>query len=154
MNRRSFLVTVPGSLLFGGCLGHSMSGGKSISSKKASKMEANLTDWEPSMQCNGERNFSYVNYIRVEQVRASTDDNDIVVHFSDLSADEKKILRTITEAGGYETCDYSDAFTRFRERMDDHAEGLDRQRDQHVYLERDGAYYLLTIDVMNQGFIY
>jgi len=98
----------------------------------------------------------YDSVIRVEQVVTELADGYVPIPFAELSPAEKAILRTVTEDGGYGTCDVSDGFVRFIKRVGTHR---DQQRDSvdkemHVYLERTETYYGLYVEKQDQVYAY
>ena len=116
------------------------------------KATSSLTDWKRSTDCEGEHDSMHDSVIRVEEVATTLGDDYAPIDFSTLSSGEKPILRTVTEEGGYGTCDPADAFHRFVDRVTDHTE---RQReDRRVYLERGGTYYRLYVEVLDQVYAY
>lgn len=94
----------------------------------------------------------YDSVIEVERVESSVGDEYVPIEFAELPSGEKEILRVVTEEGGYGTCDPSGAFRRFVDRVQDHVERQDGS--MHVYLERDGTYYGLYVEVTDQVFAY
>lgn len=108
-------------------------------SDETTRDTGSLTDWERSTNCEGDPDGMYDSVIKVKRVTSSLGDDYVPIHFSALSADEQSILRTVTEEGGYGTCDTSNAFDRFVERVYDHVKRQDGNR--HVYLERKNTYY-------------
>lgn len=106
-----------------------------------------LTDWERSTDCEGEEDGMHDSVIKVEQIRDGIDEEYDAIHFSDLTSDEQEILRTVTEEGGYGTCDASDVFDRFVDRVSDRRQ---RQDKDGVYLERDDTYYRLYVEKLDQ----
>lgn len=115
--------------------------------------ETALTDWERSTDCEGEHDGMYDSVIRVERVAASVDAEYAPIAFDDLTMGEREILRAVTEDGGYGTCDPSEAFDRFVDRVVDHGE---RQRadGNRIYLECDDTYYGLYVEVSDQVYAY
>lgn len=109
--------------------------------------DESLTDWERSTDCEGEHDGMHDSVITVEGVRDSLDEEYAPIHFSDLTPGEKEILRTVTEEGGYGTCDASNSFTRFTDRVIDHR---GRQEKEDVYLEREATYYQLYVEKLDQ----
>lgn len=108
-----------------------------------------LTDWERSTDCDS----MHDSVIKVERVRTTIPDNHSPIQFVDLSAGEQSILQTVTEEGGYGTCDTADDFEHFLDRVQDH---LDRQNqgDMQVYLERNGTYYQLYVEDLDRVYAY
>jgi hypothetical protein len=113
---------------------------------------SSLTDWERSTDCDGEHDSMHDSVIRVEEVTTSLGDEYAPIRFPDLSSEEKPILRTATEAGGYGTCDPDDAFHRFVDRVGEHTER--QSENMRIYLERDGTYYRLYVEVSDQVYAY
>lgn len=113
---------------------------------------SSLTDWERSTDCEGEHDRMHDSVVEVERVATSVDDDYAPIAFSSCTPGERDILRTVTEDGGYGTCDPSDAFHRFVERVIDHTER--QTEDRHVYLEREGTYYGLYVEVSDQVYAY
>lgn len=85
--------------------------------------------------------------IRVEAVSDGHPDEYAPIHFSNLSPAEQDILRVVTEEGGYGTCNASDAFDRFVDRVQDRRQ---RQSEDGVYLERVTTYYRLCVEKLDQ----
>lgn len=74
---------------------------------------------------------------------------DRAINFADLSEGEKEILRTVTREGGYGTCEKSEAFERFLDRVRDFQDR--RNTDRYgVDFERDGVYYGLSVESLDQ----
>lgn len=111
-----------------------------------------LTDWERSTDCEGEHDRLHDSVISVARVTTDLEDAYVPIQFDDLPPDEKAILRTVTEDGGYATCDPAEAFHRFLDRVLEH---LDRQSDTtRIYLERAGTYYGLYVERSDEVFTY
>ncbi|WP_232703478.1 hypothetical protein [Halobacterium wangiae] len=85
--------------------------------------ESSLTDWEATTDCEGEPNDMHDSVIKVARVESSIEDGHVPIHFSDLTTEEQAITRTVTETGGYGTCEVSDAFHRLVERASERTEG-------------------------------
>jgi len=135
-----------------GCL--SDGGSPATESSTDTPIGTNLTEWERSTDCvttakRDDMDELYDSVISVEQVGRSRPARFAHVEFSALTAAERDILRTVTDDGGYATCDPSPAFGRFVNRV---------QQRQHqeettmVYLERNGTYYGLYVEVTDQVF--
>jgi hypothetical protein len=178
MNRRSLLAGLSAAVVgTAGCLGRSGFGGstdpttdteatpttsdtdpttdQSETKQKKETDEENasaLTDWERSTDCGKKHGSMHDSVVTVAAVRASVGDGYAPIRFSDLSTAEKDILRPVTEEGGYGTYEAGDAFGRFVQRMRDHQEKQDERR--HVFLERDGTYYRLYVEVSDQVYVY
>lgn len=86
--------------------------------------------------------------IRVDHVTTGLGDEYTPIHFADLSPEEKEILRTVTEDGGYGTCDKSQAFNEFRNRVIEHV--YNKQDPDCIYLERECIYYGLYVESLDQ----
>lgn len=121
--------------------------GPSGSPTRTTDDDASLTDWERSTDCEGEYDGMHDSVIEVERVTDSLGDEYAPIHFSDLSADEQSIIRTVTEEGGYSTCNASEAFDKFVERVIDHRR---QQNKDAVYLEREDTYYQLYVEKLDQ----
>lgn len=121
------------------------------SPSETTKDGGSLTNWERSTDCEGEHDGMHDSIIKVERVTDSLGNGYAPIHFSDLSSAEQVILRTVTEEGGYGTCDTSHAFNQFVERVTDHRR---RQNKDDVYLERDGTYFKLYIEKLDQVYAY
>lgn len=106
-----------------------------------------LTDWERSTDCEGEEDGMHDSVVKVEGVRDSIGQEYDAIHFSDLTSGERDIVCKVTEEGGYGTCDASDAFDRFVDRVSDRRQ---RQDKDGVYLERDDTYYRLYVEKLDQ----
>lgn len=89
--------------------------------------------------------------VKVTRVTSTIDPDYIPIHFADLPSAERAILRPVTETGGYGTCDPSDAFHRFVDRVFDRTQ---RQPENSVYLERDGTFYGLYVEVSDEVYAY
>jgi hypothetical protein len=111
-----------------------------------------LTDWERATDCEGEYDGMHDSVLRVEDVTTDLDAAYAPIHFSNLTDDEQAILRPVTEEDGYGTCDASEAFDRFVDRVIDAAER--QEEDDAVYLERNGTYYRLYVEVTDQVYAY
>lgn len=94
----------------------------------------------------------YDSVIKVAQVSRSVGDGYSPIKFTDLSTKEREIFRTVTEEGGYGTCDPSEVFHQLVNRVQDH--GQRQEETMHVYLERNAAYYRLYVEVEDQVFAY
>ncbi|WP_227355087.1 hypothetical protein [Haladaptatus salinisoli] len=159
MNRRTLVASLP-AVFVGGCLGRSTPASAPETTKrerpgereKTGNNEPSLTDWERSTDCGETHDSMHDSVIRVERVRSEIGDGYAPIRFSTLSSAEKAILRTVVEEGGYGTCDPSDAFHRFVERVGNRAER--QAEDRHAYLERDGTYYGLYVELSDQVFVY
>ncbi|QLG63189.1 hypothetical protein [Halorarum salinum] len=163
MKRRSIISTMGAGLVsFAGCIA---GGGQSDTDPpKRTDTESpestdgpadnttSLTDWERSTDCEGEYDGMYDSVIRVERVTTSLGDEYTPIHFTNLTSEEQTILRPVTEKGGFGTCDASDAFHRFVDRISDTSERQDG--DMHVYLDREGTYYGLYVEVQDQVYAY
>lgn len=113
---------------------------------------SSLTEWERSTDCEQEPSQMHDSVIKVARVTSDLDSEYIPIHFANLSTEEQAILRTVTEDGGYGTCDPSDAFHRFVDRVFDRTQ---RQTDNsEVYLERDGTFYGLYVEVSDEVYAY
>lgn len=108
-----------------------------------------LTDWERSTDCDG----MHDSVVRVERVTTSLGDEYAPIHFENLSPGEKEILRTVTEDGGYGTCDTSDAFDRFVGRVAEHTDQQDGD-GMRVYLERESTFYGLYVEDLDEVYAY
>lgn len=95
----------------------------------------------------------YDSVLRVEDVETTVDDAYLPIEFEDLPSEEQSILATVVDASRYETCDTSEAFRRFVDRV---SERTRRQPsdDARVYLERDGTFYRLYVEVADQVYAY
>jgi hypothetical protein len=118
--------------------------------------EDRLTGWERSADCERTPTGMYDSVIEVKQVVEELGDEYVPIRFSELTPEETAILRTVTEEGGYATCDTSGGFLRFIERVGTHRE---QQRDSaaedmHIYLERDGTYYRLYVEKLDEVYAY
>lgn len=158
-SRRTLLGAIGGVGLAGlaGCISRSLGGPTGTEAPSDSPAPGDsLTDWERDTDCDRTPTGMYDSVIRVEQVVTDLGDGYAPIRFAELPADETAILRTVTEDGGYGTCDVSDGFVRFIERV---GTRRDRQRDSvaeemHVYLERDGTYYRLYVEKQDQVYAY
>lgn len=157
--RRNVLHAAAGIGLAGlaGCLDRSVGSSRETNtpSDRPGSGES-LTDWEASTDCDRTPTGMYDSIISVEQVLVELPDGYVPIRFGALSENEKDILRTVTEVGGYATCDASDAFVRFVGRVGTHRE---KQRDSvaedmHVFLERAGSYYRLYVEKQDEVFAY
>lgn len=71
--------------------------------------------------------------ISVKRVTTNLGDEYAPIQFANLSPEEQTILRTVTEDGGYVTCESSDAFQQFIGRVSDHTARQDGD-SARVYL--------------------
>lgn len=145
-SRRNVLLTGASSvgILLAGCadaLEHSKTESPGNTDESTTE-DAPLTAWERSTDCDGDPDRLHDSVISVEGVTETLDAAIDPIRFSDLSAEERTILRTVTEEGGYGTCAPSDGFTRFRERVADRVD----EQDGGIYLRRDGTYYELYVE--------
>jgi len=115
-----------------------------------------LTEWEKSTDCERTPAGMYDSVIKVKQVLEELGDEYAPIRFSELTPGETAILRTVTEEGGYATCDTSDGFLRFIERAGTHREEQrdNAAEDMHIYLERDGTYYRLYVEKLDEVYAY
>lgn len=136
---------------FAGCL--ATAGGSGDSTPKdpdeTTDDAPSLADWERSTDCDR----MHDSVVRVERVTASPADEHVSIRFADLSPGEKDVLGTVTRDGGYGTCDTSDAFHRFVERIGDRRDRRDTD-SMRVYLERNGTYYGLYVEHADQVYAY
>jgi hypothetical protein len=106
-------------------------------------------DWEWSGECAQTPTDIIVqerSTIEVERAWSTLEHVD-PIRFSALTTEEREILETVIETGGYGTCDISDAFGQFLERVRTHKDG---NSTDLVFLERDGVYYQLGIIKQDQ----
>ena len=107
-----------------------------------------LTDWERSTDCDDMRD----SVIQVKRIRSSLGDGYSPISYSDVSSEEKKILRKVTEEGGYGTCEPSEAFDRFVTRVSDHVDQQDG--DLNVYIVYNGSYYGIYVEKLDEVYAY
>lgn len=105
-------------------------------------------EWTQTTDCGGEYDGRHESVVRVEQITASLDSGATSIQFSALSAGEQSILQSVTEDGGYATCDTSDAFDQFVDRIQQHRN--DQSGNDNVYLEQEGTYYRLYVKALDQ----
>jgi len=115
-----------------------------------------LTDWESSTACDKTPTGMYDSVIKVKQVVTDLTEEYVPIRFSELTSPEKAILRPVTEEGGYVTCDPSDGFLRCIERVGTHRDKQSETtaEDMHVYLEREGTYYRLYVEKLDEVYAY
>ena len=135
-----------------GCL--SDGGSPAAGSSTDTPVGTNLTGWERSTDCittekRDDMDEMYDSVISVEQVGRSRPARFAHVEFADLTTAERDILRTVTDDGGYATCDTSTAFGRFVNRVQKRQQQAETTM---VYLERNGTYYGLYVEVTDQVF--
>lgn len=155
-NRRR-LLRVGSALAVGtlaGCLGGGGSATESPSpsppKRTADGTETHpLTDWERSTDCDS----MHDSVVSVKRVRESLGRDYDPIRFADLTDGEKRILRAVTTEGGYGTCEAGESFHRFVERVGDHG-SRQAADDMRVYLERDGTYYGLYVENLDQVYAY
>lgn len=118
--------------------------------------EDDLTGWEKSTDCERTPAGMYDSVIEVEEVVDDVGDEYAPIALSELTAEETAILRSVTEDGGYATCDTSDGFLRFIQRVGIHREEQTETAaaDMHIYLERDGTYYRLYVEKLDEVYAY
>lgn len=156
--RRRLLRTIGGVAAgtVAGCIGSptgSAPGNQTTTGTESSKTptettdDGSLTDWERSTSCEGSPDDMHDSIIRVEQVTERIGDEYAPIRFSELTSEEQDILRTVTREGGYDTCDVSDAFDRFIDRVSDRQR---RQDKDGVYLKREDTYYRLYVEKLDQ----
>ncbi len=129
---------------------------KTVRETKKPKTETSghpLTNWERSTDCEGEHDGMYDSVVKVARVAEELPEIYDPIEFSKLPEAEKDILREVTSVGGYGTCNTSDAFDSFVDRVTDHREHQESD-EMHVYLERDGTYYGLYVEVLDQVYAY
>lgn len=119
----------------------------STSSREQTDSNSSLTDWTSSVDCEGEPDAMHDSVIKVEEVTENLGPEYDPIQFSSLSAAEQSILKTVVEDGGYATCEPSDAFEQFVDRVQDRSHQSERMR---VYLEREGTYYRLYVEVLDE----
>lgn len=112
--------------------------------------------WEPDTNCNdGEREAMYNSEISVQAVHDELDDSYNPLAYHGLPDEEKRILATVLEKGGYATCDTSEAFQSFVEKaVYEYAAEQDDDDDMKVFLKYDGTYYRLYIRKQDQVYAY
>ena len=135
-----------------GCL--SDGGSPATESSTDTPVGTNLTEWERSTDCvttakRDDMDGMYDSVISVEQVGRSRTARFAHVEFADLTAAERDIVRTVTDDGGYATCDTSTAFGRFVDRVQQRQQ---QEETTMVYLERNGTYYGLYVEVTDKVF--
>lgn len=112
---------------------------------------SSLTAWEPSTHCSEKAVSMYNSVISVEEVREDIDEGVGPIQFEDVPPEEREILRTVTEEGGYGTCNTSEAFGEFVDRVE---ERRSQQDGATIYSAREGQYYGLYVEVTGQVFSY
>ena len=108
--------------------------------------DGRLTDWTRSTDCDGMQD----SVVKVEWTTSSVDEAYAPIHFSALTEGEQAILETVVEEGGYGTCEVTDAFRQFVERVSDHRGR--QESDEIVYLEYDGEFYGLYVEQQDMVF--
>jgi len=103
-------------------------------------------NWEWSGECEQTPTGMHSSIIKVERTWSTLEQAD-PISFATLTTEEREILETVTETGGYGTCDASDAFLQFIERVRTKTGG---DPDELVFLERDGVYYQLYVVKQDQ----
>lgn len=106
-----------------------------------------LTDWERSSDCGP----MHDTVISVEETGDDSVADVTPITFADLSSEERSILGTVTEEGGYATCDPGDALHRFLDRV---TAAIDEHDSRRVALERDGTYYGLYVEFGDEVYSY
>jgi len=107
-----------------------------------------LTDWERSTDCDD----MHDSVIKIKRVRSSLGGEYSPISYPDVSPEEKKILRKVTEKGGYGTCEPSEAFDRFVTRVSDHVDQQDG--DLNVYIVYNGSYYGIYVEKLDEVYAY
>lgn len=107
-----------------------------------------LTTWERSTDCDAMHDSA----IAVNAVAADVPDGRSPVRFADLTAGERGILRAVTTEGGYATCEVSESFQRFLERVRETVEAQDGA--MRVWIARGDRYYRLYVEKQDQVFAY
>ena len=146
------LGTASAAAASAGCLSAPGSGG--TGSEHAPP--GNPTAWDETPDCvtSEERDGMDEHYdstIAVARTRSDLAAGYAPIRYALLSDPERELIDAVTTDGGHSTCDESDAFEAFVGRVRDH---LQRQQDAMAYLERDGVYYGLRVEVEDQGVSY
>lgn len=112
--------------------------------------------WEPDTNCNeGEQESMYNSEISVQDVHNDLSDRYNPIAYDDLPDDEKQILATMLENGGYATCETSGAFRSFTEKaVYEYAAEQNEDDDLKVFLEYDDTYYRIYIRQQDQVYAY
>lgn len=159
VSRRRFLraragaAATTGSVALTGCLS-TLGGDRGV--EREHTVPGNLTAWDRTPDCvtveeRDGMDEHYDSTIAVAHTTSDVDGGYAPIRFETLSDAERELLDAVTTDGGHSTCDLSDAFERFVVRVREH---LQRQEDTMVYLERDGVYYGLRVEVTDQGVSY
>jgi len=145
LSRRSFLqaMTIGGGVVSAGCSRSVISNARtdqspdgSSNSTRTSSASPLMREWKGDFSRNcGNNSMPHDSVIEVDNATAELKDECQVIHMSDLTSEEKDILTTVTEKGGYGTCDPSNAFHQFSSRVE----------KSELCLEYKGIYYNLSI---------
>lgn len=105
---------------------------------------SDLTSWERSTDCDG----MHDSVIKVEWVASSIRDAFAPIEFSELPEAEQALLEPVVTEGGVGTCEPSDAFVRFSERVAEHwsEQNEDGDGPRVVALAYDGRYFGLYVE--------
>lgn len=144
MRRRTYLRgTVFSALALSGCSTPGFSEGTTTTTEIPDT--DSLTDWTATTDCDA----MHESIIKVEWVRADLADDHAPIEFEDLSTGEQDILEVVLTEGGYATCDHSEAFRRFVDRVMTHR---DQQPQFMVHLHYQAEYYGLYVQQGDQVF--
>lgn len=154
MERRQFigsLVALTASST-AGCVSSSLAGRSDETGTTTTRYDPPL-DWTRSTDCDG----MHDNVIKVEWVRSSLGDEYSPIQFSELSDEEKELLRSVLQDGGVGTCEVTQTFRRFVERVSDHRDeqydpGADDSSLRVVHLKYGNRYYGLYVEQGDQVF--
>lgn len=141
MRRRRYLIgAVAGAAALGGCTGTTLRGGEATDTPHSTPPE-----WTRSTDCDDMQD----SIVKIVWVVDDLSDNYAPVPYAELTTGEREIIDTALAEGGYGTCEVTDAFTRFVQRVADHR---DKQQRNLVHLEHNGRYYGLYVEKQDQVF--
>lgn len=156
-SRRQFLAALAGSTATGlaGCVAGPAGEPPSATTTPSSPTGGN-TGWERSTDCEHTPTGMYDSVIRIEAVRETLPDGYAPIAYTALTAPERAIIDQVLEQGGYGTCNVSDAFNRFLERVGTAREQQTDavEEDLHIYLAYEGRYYRLYVEKTDQVYAY
>jgi len=97
-------------------------------------------DWEFEEDCQGDESQGTGFIIRVKRVRSSKPNEGTVIHYHDLTKDEKDMFNVVLDDGGYGECDSFNAFDEFAQRIENKGDV-----ENSIYLEHEDVYYQLYL---------
>lgn len=141
MRRRRYLAGIAaGTAALAGCTGPALQGGEDTDTPPGTPPA-----WERATDCDAMQD----SVVRIEWVVDDLSANYVPIPYADLTEGEREIVDTALVEGGYGTCEVTDAFARFTQRVAAHRN--EQERDL-VHLGYEGRYYGLYVEKQDQVF--